>query len=350
LRFWSAEAGVSLDLLKKSVAVYVGREALLNLFDVAAGLDSMVVGEDQILGQVRAAYVRAKKLGALKFVLDKAFMKAVNTGRRVRSETGVDVGSVSVSSAAVDLAARELGGLGSKRALVIGAGEAGSIVAETLRRRRVKAILVANRTFGRGQELALKVGGTAVKFDDAIDAMADADLVIAAVSVSRPIVKAKELEKTLARRPGSLFLVDISQPRAVEDKVGLLDGVVLRRIEDLESVVEESVRSREAEAEKARSIVLEELARFERDQSRLLVEPIVSEIFRRVDEIRRRELERAVSKMGESDGKKLAVLDRFSRELVERVLQLPLDQLKQAAVDSDDGLLSAAERLFKVKS
>jgi glutamyl-tRNA reductase len=189
-----------------------------------------------------------------------------------------------------------------------------------------------------------------VKFDDVTDAIARADLVIVAVSVSRPIVKARELKKALTGRKGSLLVVDISQPRAVEDKVGLLDGVVLRNIEDLEGIIEESIRNREAEAGKARSIAIEELDRFERDQSKLLVEPIISEIFRRVDDIRRKELERAVSKMAESDEKKLAVLDRFSRELVERVLQMPVDQLKQAAMDSDDGLLSAAEKLFKVKS
>jgi glutamyl-tRNA reductase len=171
LRFWSSMVGVSFDVLSRVYEFYEGREALTHLFSLAAGLESMVVGEDQILGQVRMAYVKAKKLGSVGHVLDKAFMKAVNTGRRVRSETRIDEGSVSISSAAVDLAAEELGDLGSRTALVIGAGEAGSIAAETLKRRRAKAILVANRTFERGAELALKVGGAAVKFDDVTDAI-----------------------------------------------------------------------------------------------------------------------------------------------------------------------------------
>ena len=352
LRFWSGKAGVSLDLLRKNVEVYRGREALERLFSLASGLDSMVVGEDQILGQVRRAYVRAKKVGAAKLVLEKAFMSAINTGRKVRSETRINEGSISVSSAAVDLAAKELGDLKSKTALVIGAGEAGSIAAETLRRRGARSVRVANRTYERAVELAAKVSGEAVEFDGLYDAVGEADLVIAAVSVDRPVITARQLKKALAKRGRgrSLFLVDISQPRAVEEKVGVLKGVVLRNIDDLKGIVEESIRSRQAEAERARGIVLAELGRFERQQMELAVAPLISEICRRVDGIRRRELERALSKMGESDARKVGVLDRFSRELVERVLQLPIDQLREAALNNDNGLLSAVEKLFKIKS
>ena len=351
LRFWSGKAGVSLDLLRKTVEVYRGREALERLFSLASGLDSMVVGEDQILGQVRRAYVRAKKVGAAKLVLDRAFMCAINTGRKVRSETRIDEGSVSVSSAAVDLAAKELGHLKSKRALVIGAGEAGSIAAETLRRRGAKGVRVANRTYERAVELAAKVSGEAVEFGRLYDAVGDADVVIAAVAVDRPVITARALKKALARRGRgrSLFLVDISQPRAVEEKVGFLKGVVLRNIDDLKGIVEESVRSREAEAEKARRIMLEEVDRFEKQQFEFLVQPLISEIYKRVDGIRQKELKRALSKLAESDEKRMGVLDRFSRELVERVLQLPIEQLREAALNNDNGLLAAAEKLFKLK-
>jgi glutamyl-tRNA reductase len=353
LRFWSGRVGVSLDLLRKAVVVSRGKEALERLFSLASGLDSMVVGEDQILGQVRRAYVRAKKAGAVKLVLDRAFMCAINTGRKVRSETRIDEGSVSVSSAAVDLAARELGGLRSKSALVVGAGEAGSIAAETLRRRGAKAVQVANRTYERAVELARRVSGEAVEFDKLYDAVGDADLVIAAVVVDRPIITAGPLKKVLVkrRRGGEpLFLMDISTPRAVEEAAGSLCGVVLRNIDDLKGIVEESVRSRLAEAERARRLVLAEVERFERQQLELAVAPLISMIYRRVDGIRRRELERALSKMGESDARKRGVIDRFSRELVERVLQLPIDQLREAALNNDDGLLSAVEKLFKLKS
>jgi glutamyl-tRNA reductase len=344
LRFWSANTGISLDILTGNVDVFKGREAVLNLFNVASGLDSMVVGEDQILGQVRTAYVKARKLGSVGLVLDKVFMKAVNTGRRVRTETKVNEGAVSISSAAVDLAAKEFGDLTRKTVLVVGAGEAGSVAAETLKRRGVKTIMIANRTYKTCTDVAKTVGAKPVRFEEIYNLIPRTDLTIVALTVDKPIIKAREL-----RVSHKLLVVDISQPRAVEESVGNIDSVVLRNIDDLKPVVDESLRSREAEAEKARAIVFEELKRFEHQQFEFLIQPLVSEIYKRVDGIRQKELKRALSKMAESDEKRVGILDRFSRELVERILQLPIDQLREAALNNDDGLLSAAEKLFKVK-
>jgi len=352
LKFWSANTGVSLDILTKNVDLRKDRDALVKLFNVASALDSMVVGEDQILGQVRTAYVKAKKLGSVGLVLDKVFMKAMNVGRKVRSETRVNEGSVSISSAAVDLAAKELGDLRRLKALVVGAGEAGSVAAETLRRRGVKKILIANRTYETGVQLAKKVQGKPIPFEEIYKVIPRTDLTIIALTVDKPVVKASKLRKIFSgqRANRELFLVDISQPRAVEEKVGSVDGVVLRNIDSLKEVVEESIRSRQSEAEKAKKILFDELARFEKQQLEFLVQPLISEIYKRVDGIRQKELKRALSKMAESDEKKMQILDRFSRELVERVLQMPIDQLREAALNSDDDLLSAAEKLFKIKS
>lgn len=352
LRFWSARVGVSYDILNKVFEFYEGKEALAHLFSLAAGLESMVVGEDQILGQVRTAYVKSEKLGCVGHILDKTFMKAVNTGRRIRTETKINEGSVSISSAAVDLAAKELGGLECVRALVIGAGEAGSIAAETLRRKGTKRIVIANRAFEKGAALARKVSGKAVRVDEIYDTIQKIDLTIAAVSVDKPILEASRARKVLGREGSSkrLLIVDISQPRAVEEAVGSLRGVVLKNIEDLKDIVEENIQKRRSEAEKARTLVAEELERFERELSWILVEPLVSEIYRNLEGVRRREFERAVRKMAESDKKKIVIMERFSKELVERIMQVPTEQLKKAALNSEDGLLSAAGKLFKVKN
>jgi len=277
-------------------------------------------------------------------VLEKVFMRAVNTGRRVRTETRVNEGSVSISSAAVDLAAKELGDLRRRTVLVVGAGEAGSVAAETLRRRGVKTILIANRTYETGAQVAKKVGGKPVRFEEIYDVIPLTDLTIVALTVDKPVIRARRL-----RVQRKLLVVDISQPRAVEEKVGSIDGVILRNIDDLKEVVEKSIRSREVEAEKARKTIFEELGRFERQQFEFLIEPLISEIYKHVDGIRQKELKRALSKMAESDEKKVGILDRFSRELVERILQTPIDQLREAALNNDDDLLSAAEKLFKVK-
>lgn len=181
LKSWSAKAGISFDLLSKIVEVYEGKEALTHLFNLASGLESMVLGEDQIVGQVRLAYVKAKKLGLAGLILEKVFMKAVNTGRRIRTETAINEGSVSISSVAVDLAEKDLGAVSSLNTLVIGAGDTGSIVAGSLKKRRAKRIFVANRTFERGSKLASMIGGKAVRFNHLWQVLPKVDLVIVAV-------------------------------------------------------------------------------------------------------------------------------------------------------------------------
>lgn len=351
LKAWSAKAGVSFDILSKVVEIYEGKEALTHLFYLASGLESMVLGEDQILGQVRSAYVKAKKLRLAGYILEKVFMKAVNTGRRIRTETAINEGSVSISSVAVDLAEKDLGAFSSLKALVIGAGETGSIVAETLRKRKAKTIFIANRTFEKGLELASRIGGKAVRFNHMWQVLPKVGLVIAAVSVDKPIIKLKRMRSLLVESgfKKKLYVMDISQPRAVEEKIGLLPGVTLRNIDDLKAVVEENLRSRQAKAKMARKIIYEELERFERQLAKLFVEPMISEICRKAEVTRLKELGRATRKMGESNERKLMIMDRFSRELIERVLQVPIEQLREAALKNNDSLLSAAEELFGIK-
>lgn len=352
LRSWSARAGVSFDILRKVFEFYDGKEALAHLFSLAAGLESMVVGEDQILGQVRSTYVKAKKKGTAGRILDKVFMKAVNTGRRIRTETKINEGSVSVSSAAVDLAVKELGSLRSVTALVIGAGEAGSIAAETLQRRGTKRIIIANRTQEKGEALASRVSGRSISLDSVYEEIPKVDLVISAVSVKKPILEANCLRRAL-RKSGvgkRLLLVDISQPRAVDKEAGSIGGLVLKNIDDLKQIVEDSIRKRRNEAERAKLLVDEELARFEQELSWILVMPLASEIYRNLESVRRNEFERAVRKMGESDERKISVMERFSKELVERIMQFPMEQLKKAALNNEGELLSAAEKLFKKKN
>jgi len=352
LKFWSIITGVSFDLINKIVNVYHGRDALLHLFFLASGLESMVLGEDQILGQVRTSYLEAKKNGTTGLVLAKVFMKAINIGRRVRTETKIDEGSLSISSAAVDLAVKELGNLASVKALVIGAGEAGSLAAETLKRRGTSAIIIANRTYEKGLKLAKKVSGKATRFNRILDILPNVDLVICAIAVTQPILSEKQIAAAIAKNACSkrLMLIDISQPRAFEEKVGSLQGVCLKIIDDLKEVVAENFRNRQIEAEKSKTIILEELARFEPELSKLFAQPLISEICRKFEEIRQKELARAIRKLGESDERKLMILERFSRELIERMAQIPIEQLRQAALNGNGALLSAAERLFQTRS
>jgi glutamyl-tRNA reductase len=278
-------------------------------------------------------------------------MKAINIGRRIRTETRIDKGSVSISSAAVDLAAKELGDLTSVKALIIGAGEAGSLAAETLKSLGAREIIIANRTYKKGLGLAKKVSGRAIRFNDIPDALPDADLAIGAVSVTKPILTEQQVASIIAKNNFSnrKVFIDISQPRAFEEKIGSLPGICLKTIDDLKEVVTENLKTRQAEAEKAEIIISEEMSRFEVDLSKLCAAPLISEICRKFEGIRQKELTRAIHKLGESDERKLVILERFSRELIERIAQIPIEQLRNAALNSDGDLLSAAEKIFHTK-
>jgi glutamyl-tRNA reductase len=351
LKLWSVKTGVSLDLIKKAVQVFHGKAALQHLFYLASGLESVILGEDQVLGQVRSAWLAAKADGTTGFILDKAFLKAINVGRKVRNETTINEGSVSISSAAVDLAQQEFGDLASRKALIIGAGEAGTLAAEALKDKALSEIIIANKTYEKGAALAGKISGQAIQFDDALATIPYVDLVITAVSVTDPLFSQDQFstiaEKLEAEK--QILLIDISQPRAFEEEIGSLEGISLKTIDDLKKVVSSNLKNRMLEGEKSKTIIDKELQNFEREMSELVAQPIITDMFRKWEEIRQRELARAIRKMQETDKRKLMILDRFSRELTERIAQTPVNQLRIAALDNDNQMLSVAEKLFQTK-
>jgi glutamyl-tRNA reductase len=351
IKLWSTETGVSNDIIAKVVSVFEEKEALKHLFFVVSGLESVVIGEDQILGQVRDAYLRAKERKTVGLIFDKVFTKALNTGRKVRNETKIDEGSMSISSAAVSLATREFEDLSSVKSLVIGAGEAGVLAAKALKSHGALSITIADRTYERGFSLAEEVSGNAVNLVDLKGTLPKIDLVIGAVSVTHPILDEQDLLIGLKKRtsPKKMVFIDISQPRCFDEKIGSLPGICLKNIDDLKNVLAETTRNRQIEAEKSKNIIFAELVRLENELSMILAQPLIVEICRRYEEIRQKELKRAVGKLGESDKEKLRIIERFSRELVERIAQIPIEKLKKAALSSDGELLSAAEELFDVE-
>ena len=352
LKMWSTTKGVSSDIIAKLAQIYYEKEAMVHLFYLASGLESMVLGEDQIIGQVRKAFLVARKRGSTGRVLERVFLKALRVGKQVRTQTRINEGSVSISSAAVDLASSQLGDLKSKKALIIGAGEAGTLAAEALKGRGVSAMAIANRTFEKSRVLAEKVSGSAIPFSDVLPAICRSDLVISAISVKEPIFTQQALSSFMFDPPESkqTLIIDISQPRSIEEEVSLLQGICLKTIDDLKQLVDQNLRNRELEAERSKIIVSEEIDRFEIELAKLVAQPLINGIFRDFEEIRLKEVARAIRKMGESDEKKRAVMDRFSRELIERVAQTPIMQLRKAALAGDEELLEAAARLFQTKT
>ncbi|HVO32823.1 MAG TPA: glutamyl-tRNA reductase, partial [Elusimicrobiota bacterium] len=240
-------------------------QAAQHLFRVAAGLDSMVVGEHEILSQVKNAYLAAHAAGATGKLLNVLFQRSLYVGKRVRSETGLSVGASSVGSLAVAMAERIFGDLRERSIMILGAGEMAELIAKHLASQKVRSILVSNRTFERAQALALQFGGRALRFEAALHEMEQADIILCSTAAPHAIIQPAHVHELMARRKGrSLFFIDIAVPRDVHPDVHHLDNVYVYNIDDLQSLVRENVAKRSHEVERAESIVREKADEFGR--------------------------------------------------------------------------------------
>ena len=252
--------------------------AMEHLLRLSSGLESMIIGEDQILGQIKDAQKRSVKDGCCGKVLQTIFTKAVHVGQVVRKKTKINEGSLSIGSAAVELAESVHGDLKCKKVLVIGAGKMGTLVAKALVEKKLKAIVVANRTHDRAVELAKELGGSAIHFDKLDDAMIDADVVISATGAPHPILTYEKVKEVVPEQNiSNMVMVDIANPRDIEADVSKL-GVKLFNIDDLRGIAKRSREMRETEASDAEEIVKNEMLLLKRSLKHLEVEPIISNI------------------------------------------------------------------------
>ena len=256
---------------RKDFGVLSGVDALRHLLELAAGMDSMIIGEDQIIGQLKTALDFARERGCTSPVLELCVNKAVHTGIEVRKQTQINRGAVSIGSAAVLLAEEQLGTLEGKRILVVGSGEMGMLVAQALAAKNLTAIYVANRTYGRAEALAKKIGGKAVKLNDLPRYMLLSDVVISCTSAPHPVIHRDDLKEIMKGRcwpleghPRPLILVDIAQPRDVEEGADAIDGIHLFTIDNLRQINENTMNSRKSEAVRARAYLDAELSHFVR--------------------------------------------------------------------------------------
>jgi glutamyl-tRNA reductase len=286
LAILSRQAGIRPTELLGSIYSLRGLEAVRHLFSVAAGLDSMIVGEAEIQGQVKRAYELALVAGVTGPVSNRLFRDALAAGKRARAETGIGRSQASISSVAVALAAEFLGDLASRRVLVIGAGENAELAARSLRERGVRTVFVANRRYDRALGLAKRFGGDAVAFDDLPDELERADIVVSSTGAPHQILGRQELELVAARRPNRpLVLIDLAVPRDIDPEVGDCPGVALYDMDDLQQAVARNLSGREAEAERAASLIEEELERFEAWLRSLDVVPTISALRERADQV-----------------------------------------------------------------
>jgi len=348
--YWRRRAGFNLEQFYDILEKTFNSEALAHLLRLASGLESMIVGEDQILGQVQAAFDDAKENGTVGSILERAFDKAIKVGREVRTKTNVSKGTVSIGSAAVGLAEEILGELKDKKIIIIGAGETGELVGKALAARGHAVIFVANRTYKRGVELAKVLGGQAVKFDRVNEFLTDVDLAIVATAAPHCIITRDLMNRVLEERQGKkLLIIDLSQPRNVEEDVSRFPTVELRNIDDLRGIAQSNLEMRLKEVEKAEEIIRDELQSLELMLQREQAEPIISAICGRAEEIRQRELTKALKMIGNLDDEQHRVIDDLTHVLVKRILYHPVENLRKAAEKGKTNVISTVRELFNVK-
>lgn len=325
-------------------------DAARHLFRVAAGLDSLVVGEPQIFGQVKDAYTAATEQHCTGPILNKLFHWAFLAGKRVRTETGLAEGAVSVSYAAVALARKIFGDLRSRHVLVIGTGEMAELTAVHLTAQPVGRVRVTGRTTAHAEALAAKIGGTVIPWDDLTAALADSDIVVTATGSPVPILSTATVETAMrSRRHRPLFLIDIALPRDVDPAVGRLDQVFLYNIDDLKHIVRENLARRSSQIERAEAIVTEEVAAFMGWLGSRRAVPTVVALRQRFDDIRRAELKRLEPKLAKLPPEARARIDEITRLIVEKLLLTPTEQLKRISEPERVAAYSdALNRLFSL--
>ena len=325
--------------------------AARHLFRVAAGLDSLVVGEPQILGQVKEAYQAAADRRCTGPVLTKLFHWAFGVGKRVRTETGLGEGAVSISFAAVALARKIFGKLDGRRVLVVGAGEISTLTAQHLRSQGVAEIVITSRTTAHAEALAAEVHGRAVPWDQMMPELGRADIVITATGASRPILTRQEVESvTGRRRHAPLFIIDVAVPRDVDAAVSDIEQVFLYNVDDLQGIVRENLSRRATEIARAEAIVAEELGRFLAWQRSRATIPTVVALRRRFDTIRKAELQRLESKLSSLPPDARVRVDEVTRLIVEKLLLEPTEQLKALPDEETQAAYTEAiNRLFALR-
>lgn len=328
-----------------------GRSALMHMLELAAGMDSLVVGEDQILGQMKGALSLSQQTGACSPIVDLCVTKAVHVGIEVRKRTNINKGAVSIGSAAVELAEECLGTLNGRHILVVGGGEMGTLVTQALAARDLTAIYVTNRTFERAVSLARKVGGKAVRMDDLYRYAPLADVIISCTAAPHPIIKKDAVCKAMNERiwpldnsPKPLIIVDIAQPRDVEEEVGDIEGVHLFTIDDLKMVSENNMNTRKMEAAEATAYLDVELEQFITLFNRTAANAVLADLHTWAETIRVRERDRAAARLKGGAVDPSVVLDDMSRVLAKKLL---LDATYSVRSSAECGEIDYARALVR---
>ena len=329
---------------------HIGHDAVLHLFRVAASLDSMIVGEPQILGQLKSAYRDAVELKTLGLILNKFINKSFSVAKRVRTETNIGGSAVSISYAAVELAKKIFGSLDGKKVMLVGAGEMAELAAEHLIAQGIGQVVVANRTLSRAVDLAKRFNGTAVSLEELVPELETVDILISSTGATGLILKREDVKPIMRKRMNSpLFLIDIAVPRDLDPRLNDLDNVYLYDIDNLKDVVEVNKSERQKEADKAERIVEEESLKFEKWLEGMAVTPTIVEIRQKGDALRAAELEKTLSRLKGLTPKQIKSIEALAASITNKLLHNPIVYLKSTSDPAEQqDRLAAVRAMFNL--
>jgi len=344
--------GFDTQAYRKYLYEYRERDAVRHVFRVASSLDSMVVGEPQILGQVKEAYATARAVGAVNSQLDALYSRAFAVAKRVRTETAIATSAVSIASVAVELAKKIFGNLEGKSVYLVGAGKMCELAARHLLAHGAKKIYVGNRTFERASALAKKFNGEPIAFEQLYDTVDRADIVISSTGAPHTIFRKEHGERFLARRKNRpMFFIDIAVPRDVDPEMNKLDGIFVYDIDDLQQVVSSHISDRRVEADRAEAIVQLEVDKFQARLQTLDVVPTIVSLQEHLETVRQAEIDRVRGRLGTLTPEQEMAVEALSRGIINKIMHTPITTLKTAARESSESttIVDLVRKLFNLR-
>ncbi len=345
---WASLTGLEEDIFNENMVFVENKEALHHLLKLTSGLDSMVLGEEQILGQIKNSITSARKIKASGQHLNTLFDKAIRIGTRIRNSSGIGRGGISVGSMAVKLAEENIDELKTKKILLIGTGEVSTLVAKSLQRRGY-AFDVSSRTIRRSQAFCETMGGNPIKFEEVLSGFENYNVMFVATTAPYFLVTHERIMEAMKDKTKGMMILDLSNPRTVDEKVATVSGVKLMNLDQIAEMVEKNMNARLNKVKTIENIINEEVSVLEASMKRLDAEPLVKDVFKKIEYLREKELQKALQMLGEKDEKKIKIIDELTKAVVESIVSTPMNNIRKASEQGNPDVVELASKLFDYK-
>ena len=345
---WASLTGLEDNAFKDTLEVCENKDAYEHLLKLTSGLESLVVGEEQILGQIKESISAARKVHASGKRLNKLFERSIKIGTRIRNSTGIGRGGISLGSMAVKLAEENVDDIKSKHVLLIGTGEAATMVAKSLKKRGY-AFNVTSRTLERSVGFSQTLGGKPIKFEDVLSGFNNYEVIFVATTAPYFLVSFDRMNDGMKNKKSGTMILDLSNPRTVDEKVATIPGIKLMNIDQIAEMIDKNMKNRRGKVSAVENIISEEVPIIEATMKRLDAEPLVKDVFTNADSLRIKELQKALQMLGESDKKRIKIIEDLTKAVVESIVSIPMNNLRKASEQGNPELLEIASKLFNYR-